>query len=81
MSHAIVRVGSQTRVGCDISECGLAVHVADPIELREVIWVTLSREWVEASLSEIKGRARVVGVDRGGTHFRVGLQFLDAESH
>jgi hypothetical protein len=63
----------------DISPLGLAVEMAQPIEIGDIVRVALSPGSSDGALTEIGAPARVVRIDRVALGARVALQFLDSD--
>jgi hypothetical protein len=76
---ANVRVATEIAWGTDISTLGLAVEMARPLEIGEIVRVALSPSSSDGALAEIGAPARVVRIDRVARGARVALQFLDSD--
>src|SRR5918994_378090 len=71
---ANVRVETEIAQGMDISSLGLAVEMAQPLEIGDIVRVALSAGSSDGALAEIGAPARVVRIDRVALGARVALQ-------
>jgi PilZ domain-containing protein len=76
---ATVGVESERAWGWDISALGLAVEMAQLVQIGDVVHVTLSPGSLDGALAEIGASARVVRLDPASRGVRVALQFLDSD--
>jgi hypothetical protein len=76
---ANVHIDAELVLGRDISALGLAVEMAHPLELGDIVQVTLSTASADGALPEIGAPARVVRLDAPRSEWsgvRVGLEFV-----
>ena len=64
-------------VGMDISRAGLAVEMAERVQIGDVVHVALSPRSEDGAVAEIAAAARVVRVEPTPRGARVALIFVD----
>jgi hypothetical protein len=77
---AHVRVETEVARGMDISSIGLAVELAGPVQIGDVVRVALCPPSQDGRVGELATSARVVRINQTARGAVVALLFLDSDS-